>query len=70
MNSIIYDKRSPEEKNHNIMLVNFMHPSFETSTRPVSKEVEAIMITTYGFETEVFEPIARSGVALIIFNRD
>jgi hypothetical protein len=47
-----------------------MHPSFEVSTRVVSKEVEAIMITTYGFETEVFEPIVLTGVPFYVFNRD
>jgi len=28
------------------------------------------MITTYGFETEVFEPIVSTGVPFFVFNRD
>lgn len=59
------------ERYNVITIAHLMQPSVEgIPTRPVSKEVEAVMITNFGFEMEVFEPILKCGVPLYVFNRE
>lgn len=38
-------------------------------SKSVSKNVEGIFITTYGYEPEVFLPIVKSKVPLFLVNR-
>ena len=50
LNAVIYDKRPMNERHNAITLPHLMNLSVNTfPTQPVSKEVEAVMITNYGF---------------------
>jgi hypothetical protein len=58
-------------KYNNITLAQLLHEDVKSfPIKPISKNVESLLITTYGYESEVFEPIVRSKVPFFIVNRE
>lgn len=50
LNSIIYDKRKAEAKYNNITLAQLLHEEVKCfPLKPISKNVESLLITTYGY---------------------